>query len=147
MKTPLNRTAKGNPRSLLRGLGGNNQKINSPLAWDPALAGQNFGPGGLNGKDGLALNATSTIIRNGGNGSMGQAITGTDYWLSANIGELIDCPHQPGNLKITKNACLKRHKASEKTDSEKLSQANLFLYTVGQGLLRCKTCSIIEKLP
>ena len=78
---------------------------------------------------------------------MGQAINSADYWLSSNMGEIIDCPHQPGNLKITRKACLKRYKASEKATLETVSQANLFLYTVGQGLLRCKTCPIIKKMP
>jgi hypothetical protein len=78
---------------------------------------------------------------------MGHAINSADYWLSSNTGEIIDCPHQPGNLKITKKACLKRYKASEKASSDTISQANLFHYTVGQGLLRCKACPIIKKIP
>ena len=82
-----------------------------------------------------------------GNQPIEHSTNPAEYWLSSNIGELIDCPHQPGNLKISKNACLKRFKASEKTTPESLNQANLFLYTVGQGLLRCKTCSIVQDVP
>ncbi len=78
---------------------------------------------------------------------MGQAINSADYWLSSNMGDIIDCPHQPGNLKITKKACLKRYKASEKATLETISQANLFLYTVGQGLMKCKTCPIVKRIP
>jgi hypothetical protein len=78
---------------------------------------------------------------------MGYAINNAEYWLSANLEELIHCPNQPGNLRITKNACLKRFRASEKTNPATISQSNLFLYTVGQGLLRCKTCTVVKKIP
>jgi hypothetical protein len=69
-----------------------------------------------------------------------------EYWLSSNREETIDCPYQPGNLKISKHACLKRHKASEKAKLELISNANLFTYWLGQGLLRCKTCPIVKTL-
>jgi hypothetical protein len=78
---------------------------------------------------------------------MGKVLGSMDYWLSMNTVELIDCPHQPGNLKISKNACLKRVKASEKATPETVNQANLFLYAVGQGLLRCKTCGVVKRIP
>jgi hypothetical protein len=70
-----------------------------------------------------------------------------EYWLSANKPETIVCPYQPGNLKITKNACLKRYEASERAKWEMINHADLFTYTVGQGLLRCKTCPIVKSLP
>lgn len=70
-----------------------------------------------------------------------------EYWLSANRQETIDCPYQPGNLRISKNACLKRYKASEKAKLEMINHVDLFTYTVGQGLLRCKTCPIVKALP
>jgi hypothetical protein len=70
-----------------------------------------------------------------------------EYWLSANERETIDCPYQPGNLKISKNACLKRYQASEKAKPEMINHADLFTYTVGQGLLRCKICPIVKALP
>ena len=78
---------------------------------------------------------------------MAQALNSAEYWLSSNMTEIIDCPHQPGNLKISKNACLRRYEASAKTTNETVSQADLFNYTVGQGLLICKTCSIVKKIP
>jgi hypothetical protein len=89
---------------------------------------------------------STTLLRNSAKRSLGPRVSASDYWLSLNNGDIIDCPYQPGNLKITKNACLKRYQASAKTYPESINQANLFLYTVGSGLLRCKTCSIVEKL-
>jgi hypothetical protein len=71
----------------------------------------------------------------------------TNYWLTSNVGEIIECPHQPGNLKITKNACRKRLMASETMTQEMLDHSDLFVYSFRYGLLRCKTCSVMEKIP
>jgi hypothetical protein len=99
----------------------------------------------ITGEDsGLVL--STTLLRNSAGRSLGPRVSASDHWLSLNNGDIIDCPHQPGNLKITRNACLKRYQASAKTCPESINQANLFLYTVGSGLLRCRTCSIVEKL-
>ncbi len=68
-----------------------------------------------------------------------------DKWLSANIKEIIDCPHQPGNLKISKQACLKRLQASDVVRFEKKAQDDLFIFGVKQGLLKCKDCSVVNK--
>lgn len=82
-----------------------------------------------------------------GKGKMAKNTNHAEYWLSANERETIDCPYQPGNLKISKNACLKRYQASEKAKLEMINHTDLFTYTVGQGLLRCKTCPIVKALP
>jgi hypothetical protein len=76
--------------------------------------------------------------------SSGPAVKSIERWLSSNLFELINCPHQPGNLKISKSCCLKRYEASQKIDSDLFNQANLFYYTVWQGFLKCKTCSVIQ---
>lgn len=78
---------------------------------------------------------------------MGRTINSVEYWLSMNLQETIDCPYQPGNLKISKQACRKRYKASEKAKADMISRGDLFTYTVGQGLLRCKSCPIVKGLP
>jgi hypothetical protein len=65
-------------------------------------------------------------------------------WLSTNFKEIIDCPHQPGNLKISKQACLKRLKASDELRFENKTQDDVFVYFVKQGLLKCKECSLIR---
>jgi hypothetical protein len=69
------------------------------------------------------------------------------YSFSVNMPEIIDCPYQPGNLKISKKACLKRYKASSKTNFENSNRIDLFHYTVEQGLLRCRSCPIVQKIP
>ena len=56
--------------------------------------------------------------------------------------ELIDCPYQPGNLKITPKGCLKRREASNEVHPLQAISNDLFLYTVRQGLLTCKSCPV-----
>ncbi|HMK65921.1 MAG TPA: hypothetical protein VK564_09000 [Thermodesulfobacteriota bacterium] len=69
-----------------------------------------------------------------------------NFWLSSNMSEIIECPHQPGNLKITKTACRKRLKASETMTPEMLDHSDLFIYSFRYGLLRCKDCSVAGEM-
>ncbi|HMK64977.1 MAG TPA: hypothetical protein VK564_04230 [Thermodesulfobacteriota bacterium] len=140
------RNSKESLYSLLKGSVRKPKRLNFSSVWGSGTKGSGFTSGGLLVGDGQGFGEASANRPRGGTGAMVQGLTAADYWLSSNMREIIDCPHQPGNLKITKNACLKRHEASEKTSPETVEQANLFYYTVGQGLLRCKTCSIPGKL-
>ena len=65
-------------------------------------------------------------------------------YYSTNRDKMIDCPLQPGNLKITKRACLKRIKSAQKKKFENPRPEDLFNYFVYQGLLRCQQCPIIK---
>ncbi len=56
--------------------------------------------------------------------------------------QIIDCPFQPGNLKISEKACHKRHQAAQKKN---LETENIFNFYVHQGLLRCEHCPIVKK--
>jgi hypothetical protein len=67
-------------------------------------------------------------------------------WLSTNPQEMIQCPYQPGNLKILKKGCLQRLEASFKWDFQNLFQNEHFIYSVKQGLLVCKSCPVVETL-
>jgi hypothetical protein len=65
-------------------------------------------------------------------------------YYSLNQDKIIDCPFQPGNLKISKMACLKRHKAARRKKLETFRVEDLFNYFVSQGLSRCQECPIID---
>lgn len=67
-----------------------------------------------------------------------------EEYYSLNQDKIIDCPFQPGNLKISKKACLKRYKAAHRKKIEPLKVENLFNFFVSQGLSRCQECPIIE---
>lgn len=55
---------------------------------------------------------------------------------------LIDCPLQPGNLKISEKACLKRYQIAMDRKIEKNSGEDTFNYFLNQGLLKCQRCPI-----
>ncbi len=78
---------------------------------------------------------------------MGRVINYAENWLTTHFQETIDCPYQPGNLKVNQKDCQKRYKASEKTRVETIGRGDLFTFTVGQGLLRCKSCPIVKGMP
>jgi hypothetical protein len=140
MNSLSTRNGKESLYHLLKGSGRKPKKLNFSPVWD-----SDFTAEGALGSNGKNSSNESKNRKKGGAGAPLQGFTPTDYWISSNIEEIIACPLQPGNLKITKRACLKRYKASEKTSPESVEQANLFFYTVGQGLLRCKSCSIAGK--
>ena len=58
--------------------------------------------------------------------------------------DLLVIPFQPGNLKISKRACLKRHLAAIRKKLEMFRVEDLFNYFVTQGLSRCQECPIID---
>ena len=66
-----------------------------------------------------------------------------EAWLARNENQLINCPFLPGELRISENACLKRHilasrgKIIKFSDWEKLQRI---------GLSKCKDCPIGMRL-
>ncbi len=66
-------------------------------------------------------------------------------WLAQNRELMIDCPKQPGNLLISKNACGKRHKASLNPDRRIYSEDS-FGYALRQGLSLCRDCRIGKRV-
>ncbi len=65
-------------------------------------------------------------------------------YYSLNQDKIVDCPFQPGNLRISKRACLKRQKAAQRKKLETFKVEDLFNYFVSQGLSRCQECPIID---
>ena len=76
--------------------------------------------------------------------SMSQADLLIKEYYSLNQDKMIDCPFQPGNLKISKKACLKRHKAAHRRKLENFRVEDLFGFFISQGLSRCQECPIVE---
>jgi hypothetical protein len=59
---------------------------------------------------------------------------------------LIDCPHQPGNLKISEKACLKRYQVALSRNIGNNHGENIFSYFLNQGLLKCQRCPIVKTM-
>jgi hypothetical protein len=63
-------------------------------------------------------------------------------YYSRHRDKMIDCPFQPGNLKISQKACRLRRKAASRKKGEPLKSEDSFNYFVSQGLLRCEKCTL-----
>jgi hypothetical protein len=59
---------------------------------------------------------------------------------------LIDCPLQPGNLKISERACLKRYRVAQNRNIENRYGADIFSYFFNQGLLKCQRCPVAKTM-
>lgn len=77
---------------------------------------------------------------------MAQKQATSEKWLTKNRGEMIVCPHQPGQLTISKSSCSKRYRMSRKENLKDLMKGDFFQYTYMRGLSLCRDCSIGKKL-
>jgi hypothetical protein len=59
---------------------------------------------------------------------------------------LIDCPFQPGNLKISESACLKRYQVAQNRNIENCYGKDVFSYFLNQGLLKCQRCPVVKTM-
>ena len=73
-----------------------------------------------------------------------------EIWLSENRHQMVTCPYQPGELRITKQACVRRHETAKRQGSDqKVGKAKLktiFEEVVNTSLSRCRLCPIGESL-
>ncbi len=66
-----------------------------------------------------------------------------EQWLSRNRRNMIQCPYQPGQLRISKAACKKRHLAANRMQN----MGGDFLHqNFKQGLLVCRDCPIVREI-
>ena len=62
-------------------------------------------------------------------------------WFDRNQHHLINCPLQPGQLRITDRACARRYQLAQGiTDARQPESA--FLFAVHMNLLRCRDCPV-----
>ncbi len=61
-------------------------------------------------------------------------------WYREHRGQLFTCPSQPGQLKISLEACRKRHQAAIKENFEELMKADPSRYVHKKGLALCQDC-------
>ena len=70
-----------------------------------------------------------------------------EEWLYRNQGKIIQCPFQPGNLRITRWGCRKRKMRAKREDFTAIMQGDYFDYVYKNGLLRCRDCQIAGVSP
>jgi hypothetical protein len=69
-----------------------------------------------------------------------------EEWLEKNQHAMFHCPHQPGKLMISPNACAKRHLQAEKEEYQDPMKGDFFHYAYKMGLALCRNCSIGKRL-
>jgi hypothetical protein len=81
---------------------------------------------------------------------MKNAMADTQMWNKEvpvmSLPRLIDCPLQPGNLKISERACLKRYQAGLNKTIGNCYGKDIFGYFLNQGLLRCQRCPVAKTM-
>lgn len=75
---------------------------------------------------------------------MAYTYASVDDWLKENGNRMIECPLQPGQLKISRDACTKRYWVAQEEDLEGgiKRRDNLFAITLSKGLSLCRDCPI-----
>lgn len=66
-------------------------------------------------------------------------------WLRQNGPELILCPHQPGNLLISRKSCSERYRSSQRLKGNGFWFDDGAFYSSRASLLKCQACSIGKK--
>lgn len=61
-------------------------------------------------------------------------------WISRNRQNLIQCPHQPGNLLITRQSCQRRRIRARQEDLNNVMKGDVMDYVYRQGLSVCLSC-------
>jgi hypothetical protein len=79
-------------------------------------------------------------------GSMANAQSWNKELPAFSLPRLIDCPLQPGNLKISERACLKRYRVAQIRNIGNGNGENAFSYFLNQGLLKCQRCPIVKTM-
>lgn len=65
-------------------------------------------------------------------------------WISRNRQNMIRCPHQPGNLLITKQSCRRRQIRARQEDLTNVMQGDVMDYVYRQGLTICLACEAMK---
>lgn len=68
---------------------------------------------------------------------------GIEKWLTFHRDRIVSCPHQPGNLKVSRDFCYRRRQAAEKVNGHSPPPLGLDEFQV-MGLLRCRHCGAVR---
>lgn len=66
----------------------------------------------------------------------------TEQWLATHPNMLIDCPNQPGGLKLTQEACAKRYEYANDPRYSKIGAEPFNVFVFKMNLVACRNCSV-----
>ncbi|MFH0811069.1 MAG: hypothetical protein V2A77_11485 [Pseudomonadota bacterium] len=67
-----------------------------------------------------------------------------EEWLKANKVNMLACPKQPGNLKISRNSCAQRFESANSKRIDSLPETTDYFFALKENFKACKECSIGE---
>jgi hypothetical protein len=65
-----------------------------------------------------------------------------DAWLAQNPEAMFSCPNQPGELRITRAACAKRHAMAQKKSWQDVGGEPFRVFIIKLNLRACRDCEI-----
>ncbi len=65
-----------------------------------------------------------------------------DAWLKANPDYMIQCPHQPGNLKLSPAACAKRYLTANEPRWSNIGAEPFPIFVIKMNLIPCRNCEV-----
>ena len=66
----------------------------------------------------------------------------TEDWLAQNPGVLINCPNQPGSLKLTRESCAKRFLTANEPRWSNIGAEPFHIFVFKMNLVACRKCDI-----
>ena len=65
-----------------------------------------------------------------------------DEWLAKHPDHLINCPNQPGHLKISRQACAIRHENANQPRWNNIGADPFPLFVIKMNLIPCRQCKV-----
>jgi hypothetical protein len=65
-----------------------------------------------------------------------------ESWLQEHPDTLISCPRQPGNLRLSREACAKRHQTANEPRWNNMSAEPHALFVFKMNLIPCRECEV-----
>jgi hypothetical protein len=65
-----------------------------------------------------------------------------DAWLADNPNYMVDCPNQPGNLKISSASCAKRYQTANEPRWANIGAEPYPIFVIKMNLIPCRNCEV-----
>ena len=66
----------------------------------------------------------------------------TEEWLANNPNAMIQCPSQPGGLKLTREACAKRYLTANEPRWANIGAEPFHIFVFKMNLVACRKCDV-----
>jgi hypothetical protein len=71
-------------------------------------------------------------------------LTTPDEWLRTNEPNMLNCPKQPGNLKISRHSCAQRFSSANSKRIDSLPETTDYFFALKENFKACRDCPIGE---